>query len=183
MDLIDIDKFSVHEVDLRLDQLGYNSTNPMYYQFLNPEKNLDDGLEHLSSDQDCLNLAKYVEQHKVINVYTTHGLKNMKELFSSPIKPTKPAITIEEIDEPGPHVVVPFNLNANARQYSGFVQSSGAVQGNNLATNQAWVETGVTICDDIEGVDDYSEDRIDNDSECEDTSDSDYIFDAENKPS
>lgn len=76
-----------------LDMLGHNGTIPMYYQFSHPKKNLDNGLEHLSGDQDCLNLATHVEEHKLIHVYTTHGVKNIKELFTSPTK--SKSITIE----------------------------------------------------------------------------------------
>ncbi|KAM0070211.1 hypothetical protein Hdeb2414_s0001g00010611 [Helianthus debilis subsp. tardiflorus] len=73
VDMIDVDMFSVHEISDMLDELGYSVTDHIYYFFQNPEKDLDNGIEDLSSDQDVLNLSKHVEFHKIINVFTFHG--------------------------------------------------------------------------------------------------------------
>lgn len=55
--LINIYKFSIHEIDGVMDNLGYNGTEHIYYRFLHPLKDLDNGIEDLCSDQDILNLS------------------------------------------------------------------------------------------------------------------------------
>ncbi|XP_022008109.1 uncharacterized protein LOC110907434 [Helianthus annuus] len=174
VDLIDIDKFSVHEVDLMLDILGYNGrVEPMCYMFLHPKKNLDQGLEHLSCDKDCLNLGTHVEEHKIINVYISHGLKNIKDIFS-PVE-VKPPVTIEEIDEPGPFSIVPFKLNFDAclddlevGQGSGSRQevnndTAGLEVGQGSGSRQE-VNNDTACLDDLELRDqDDNEDNVEND--------------------
>ncbi|KAI3733169.1 hypothetical protein L1987_64387 [Smallanthus sonchifolius] len=121
VDLIDIDRFSVHEIGEMMISLGYSCSGHMYYHFLHPEKGLHNGLEDLSSDQDVLNLAKHVAEHKVINVYTRHGLKNIKAFFNSPTK----QLTIEEINDPRPYAIVPARPNVYRNLNELFGQSSG----------------------------------------------------------
>ena len=67
----------------------------------------------------------------------------MKELFSSP---SKPNITIEEIDEIGPYAIVPMKKNANI----GYGESS-----SKMPVSPAFVETEVNVNEDR----DVSEDR------------------------
>ncbi|MFS7957646.1 hypothetical protein Hanom_Chr07g00668821 [Helianthus anomalus] len=114
VDMIDIDIFSVHDISEMMDELGYSVNDHIYYYFQNPEKDVDNGIEDLRSDQDILNLSRHVEFHKVINVFTLHGLNIIKDFFQSPMKPQK-GITIEEIDEPGPFAIVPSKPNVTRR--------------------------------------------------------------------
>ena len=112
VDYVDTDMLSMHEISDMVELLGYSVVDHIYYYFQHPEKNLDDGLLDLSSDQDVLNLARHVEKHKIINVYSIHGVENIKQvmLSMSPIKVKQRKITIEEIDEPGPYAIVPAKL-------------------------------------------------------------------------
>ena len=194
VDLIDIDQFSIHEVGLMMDCLGYNGTQAMYYMYLYPGKNLDNGLEDLSSDQDCRELAKHVEMHKFIDVYVTHGLNNIKELLLSPTK-CKPALTIEEIDEPGSFAIVPSKL----RFYEGQSSKAGEQSGIDEMFSQVQDNVNVEIVDDLlftendghqnidgeqSGIDDMISQVFDlpftENDEQNHESDSDYIVDADN---
>ncbi|KAL4590324.1 hypothetical protein LXL04_003252 [Taraxacum kok-saghyz] len=78
MDLVDMDELSVHELDNMLLQLSYEAESIIYYQFLLPtHEDLDFGLRALGNDADVMNLAQYIEQHKVIKVYTEHETTNL----------------------------------------------------------------------------------------------------------
>ncbi|KAM0063423.1 hypothetical protein Hdeb2414_s0003g00090721 [Helianthus debilis subsp. tardiflorus] len=104
VDLINIDLFSVHEVSLMINELAGNDL--VIYHYLNPKKYINNGIEELGTDSDVLWLSTHVEEHKLIELYATHGLNNIKEYFNSPTKP-QDSLTIEEIDDPGPYALVP----------------------------------------------------------------------------
>ncbi|KAL4557735.1 hypothetical protein LXL04_035923 [Taraxacum kok-saghyz] len=96
VDLVDMDEFSVHELDSMMLQLGYESESIIYYQFQLPtHEDFAFGLRALGNDADVINLAQYIEEHKVIKVYTEHGTTNLFTYFMSPS--TKPRVIIEEI--------------------------------------------------------------------------------------
>ncbi|KAL4568508.1 hypothetical protein LXL04_024122 [Taraxacum kok-saghyz] len=107
VDLVDMDEFSVHELDSMMLQLGYESESIIYYQFQLPtHEDFAFGLRALGNDADVINLAQYIEEHKVIKVYTEHGTTNLFTYFMSPS--TKPRVIIEEIpSEEEVHVVKP----------------------------------------------------------------------------
>ncbi|KAK1411406.1 hypothetical protein QVD17_37955 [Tagetes erecta] len=98
IDLVDIEKFSVHELDGIMGELDYPlDEQPIYYHFLVPgETQLDFGLRALGNDKDVLNLSKYVSENKVIDVYTEIRRTNLHTYFCSPGK-----VTIEEIIDEG----------------------------------------------------------------------------------
>ncbi|KAJ0454764.1 putative transcription factor interactor and regulator CCHC(Zn) family [Helianthus annuus] len=112
--------------------------------------------------------------HKIINVYT-----NMKELFSSP---SKPSITIEEIVEIGPYAIVPMKENANVGHNIGHGESSREVPVNVVdemdvrqydSVKKAWVETEVNVTEDRDVSEDRNDDGIEHmhDNGSEDRSD------------
>ncbi|PWA63816.1 hypothetical protein CTI12_AA349710 [Artemisia annua] len=52
-DRVDIDVFSVFDLDQMVLQLGYTGKNePLFYHYLSPMSTLDDGLFPLSCDED-----------------------------------------------------------------------------------------------------------------------------------
>ncbi|MFS7944153.1 hypothetical protein Hanom_Chr06g00508721 [Helianthus anomalus] len=57
IDLLDEDKFSMHELDCSLDKFGLPSDIERYYHFLVPGENLDFGLRALGSDVDVLDFS------------------------------------------------------------------------------------------------------------------------------
>nr|KAJ0200387.1 hypothetical protein LSAT_V11C600312110 [Lactuca sativa] len=98
VELIDIETFSVHDIDDMMVKLGYIDENlhvEMYYHFRRPLCDLDFGLFALASDDDVRHLAKYVGQHKLIEVYTEHGQTKLHTYSMSP-NPSK--VRIVEID-------------------------------------------------------------------------------------
>ncbi|GJY43180.1 mutator type transposase, partial [Tanacetum coccineum] len=73
VDMIEIDEFSVHEIDSMLEDLGHNSRRVMFYHFLKPSCDLDNGLEPLASVKDVVSLANYVTQGlKLVSVFVEH---------------------------------------------------------------------------------------------------------------
>nr|KAJ0226076.1 hypothetical protein LSAT_V11C100024470 [Lactuca sativa] len=56
-DVVDIDEFYVHELDLMMRELGYDGTEIMYYHFRLPNEGFDFGLRALSNDDDVRNLS------------------------------------------------------------------------------------------------------------------------------
>ena len=91
-----MDEFSVHELDSMMLQLGYEADSIIYYQFQLPtHEDFAFGLRALWNDADVINLAQYIEEHKVIKVYTKHRTTNLFTYFMSPS--IKPKVIIEEI--------------------------------------------------------------------------------------
>ncbi|KAK1418217.1 hypothetical protein QVD17_27360 [Tagetes erecta] len=60
VDLIDIDKFSVHDMNDLMLKLGHREVLhvPIFYSFLVPEKDLDIGLSSLDIDLDFVRLGE-----------------------------------------------------------------------------------------------------------------------------
>ncbi|XP_052624988.1 uncharacterized protein LOC128132450 [Lactuca sativa] len=59
-DVVDIDEFSVHELDLIMRELGYDGTEIMYYHFRLPNEGFDFGLRALGNDDDVRNLSRVI---------------------------------------------------------------------------------------------------------------------------
>ncbi|CAI9276942.1 unnamed protein product [Lactuca saligna] len=76
VELLDIESFWVHDIDDMMVKLGHiNECLPieMYYHSQRPPCDVNFSLFTLASDDDVRNLAKYVGQHKLIEVSTEHG--------------------------------------------------------------------------------------------------------------
>ncbi|GJV88076.1 mutator type transposase [Tanacetum coccineum] len=73
VDAIDSDVFSVVEVNTMMKEIGYEKPSFDYY-YKEPKNDLDNGLKKLSSDQDVLQMLKYVEKYKVIDLYVDHSV-------------------------------------------------------------------------------------------------------------
>ncbi|KAL4577828.1 hypothetical protein LXL04_013942 [Taraxacum kok-saghyz] len=96
VNFIDMDEFSVHELDYMMQQLGYKVPPVINYHFQIPNGDFDFGLRALGNDLDVLTLAKFIEDNKVIHVYTEHGETRLLTYFMSPR--VKPRVVIEELD-------------------------------------------------------------------------------------
>ncbi|KAL4585616.1 hypothetical protein LXL04_010239 [Taraxacum kok-saghyz] len=96
VNFIDMDEFSVHELDYMMQQLGYEVPPVIYYHFQIPNGDFDFGLRDLGNDLDVLTLGKFIEDNKVIHVYTEHGETRLLTYFMSPR--VKPRVVIEELD-------------------------------------------------------------------------------------
>ena len=73
-DRVDIDVFSVFDLDQMVLQLGYTGKNePLFYHYLSPMSTLDDGLFPLSCDKDVRCLSSLLVSFKLIEVYIEHG--------------------------------------------------------------------------------------------------------------
>ena len=88
VDMVDIEEFSIHEMDAIMKGLGYSVLPVIYYHFRVPKGDMHFGLQALGNDDDVLNLAQYVKEHKLIRVYTEHDMTNLLTYFMVP-KPIK----------------------------------------------------------------------------------------------
>ncbi|CAI9286865.1 unnamed protein product [Lactuca saligna] len=95
IDLVDIDEFSVHELDAMMLELGYVVPPVIYYHFRIPNEDLIFGLRALGNDQDVCNLAKYTGANKVIQVYIEHDTTNLVTYFMSPNKSESKSVSPE----------------------------------------------------------------------------------------
>ena len=93
VDMVDIDEFSIHELDAIMRGLRYG----MRYHFLVLNGNFQFGPRPLGNDDDLLNLAQYVAKHKLIRVYTEHGESTFLTYYMNP-KPVRKVI-LEKLDE------------------------------------------------------------------------------------
>nr|KAJ0226779.1 hypothetical protein LSAT_V11C100003540 [Lactuca sativa] len=104
IDLVDMDEFSVHELDEVMLKLGYDVPPVIYYHYQLPNGDLEFGLRALGNDIDVLSLAQYIEHHKIIKVYTEHNETKLLTYFMSP--GVKPRVIIEEIADDVPTATV-----------------------------------------------------------------------------
>ncbi|PWA37725.1 hypothetical protein CTI12_AA580980 [Artemisia annua] len=73
VDIVDSELFDVEVINNIVKMLKYDPKQIMYYQFKLPRKSLDWGLRALASDDDIVNMIKYVGKHKVIEVFIEHN--------------------------------------------------------------------------------------------------------------
>ncbi|GJU86118.1 mutator type transposase [Tanacetum coccineum] len=95
VDMIDSDEFSVHEIDSMLEDLGQDGHRVMFYHFLKPGCDLDNGLEHIACDRDVVVLGNYVTQGlKLVEVFVEHEKTN-PDIYTPP---KAKRLVIEELD-------------------------------------------------------------------------------------
>ncbi|KAL4584787.1 hypothetical protein LXL04_009397 [Taraxacum kok-saghyz] len=83
-DYVDIDLFSVHELDAMVKELGYVERQGLNYHFLIPELDLDFRLLPLVIDGDVHALSTYVPTTSgVISVYIEHGQTSVTSYFQT----------------------------------------------------------------------------------------------------
>ncbi|CAI9285562.1 unnamed protein product [Lactuca saligna] len=104
IDLVDMDEFSVHELDEVMLKLGYDVPPVIYYHYQLSNGDLEFGLRALGNDIDVLSLAQYIEHHKIIKVYTEHNETKLLTYFMS--LRVKPRVIIEEIADDVPTATV-----------------------------------------------------------------------------
>ncbi|CAI9296420.1 unnamed protein product [Lactuca saligna] len=102
--MVDIEEFSIHEMDVIMKGLRYSVPPVIYYHFRVPKGDMHFGLRALGNDDDALNLVQYVNDHKLIRVYTEHGMNNLLTYFMAPKRVRKVIIeqleVIEEYETP-----------------------------------------------------------------------------------
>ncbi|GKF56211.1 hypothetical protein Tco_0166551 [Tanacetum coccineum] len=72
-DCIDIDEFSVHELNDMVKEIGFSGKNIMYYSFLKLDMSLDNGLYALGNDEDVRRMTEYIRLgYKMTEVFIEH---------------------------------------------------------------------------------------------------------------
>ncbi|KAL4588010.1 hypothetical protein LXL04_000888 [Taraxacum kok-saghyz] len=94
-DFVDIDIFSVHDINEMVRDIGYLTETPLFYQYCKPNICLDYELMPLGNDQDVLTMTTYIPRHREISVYIETGETTTFIYDKSPSK-----VIIEELDEP-----------------------------------------------------------------------------------
>ncbi|GKB68680.1 hypothetical protein Tco_0930092, partial [Tanacetum coccineum] len=102
-DCIDIDEFSVHEVNEMVKKISFSGRNIMYYSFLKPGMNLDIGLYALGNDDDARIMSEYIRLgYKMIEVYIEHDKTTVFMCIEAAYnKPSKKCVIMEypEVDK------------------------------------------------------------------------------------
>ncbi|KAK9050240.1 hypothetical protein SSX86_030792 [Deinandra increscens subsp. villosa] len=185
VDMIDIDKFSVHDMDTVMLRLGYKEAEPIYYHFLEPGKDLDYGLQPLSCDTDVLKLNKYVPPHTLICVYTEHGRSSVPIITSSSVR------IVEVVGEKEARIEeMEFDeLFSYDKQLDGDGQCKAIV--HYAQSYEVPDEVAEQVAKDVVNVEIYNDevanDQVDNDEGSDDqveddegSDDSDYVQDDDN---
>ncbi|GKE01427.1 mutator type transposase, partial [Tanacetum coccineum] len=203
------DQFSVHEIDSMLEDLGQDGHRVMFYHFLKPGYDLDNGLEPLACDKDVVLLGNYVTQGlKLVEVFVEHEKTN-PDIYTHP---KAKRLVIEELEDAKPRiskawitsVAKKLVLDVNNKQTSGKNlegQSSGkelegqssAVdknrEGNNVKTKgdeERQGEEETEVDEERQGEEEIEVDEErqgEEETEVEDESnseDSDYLVDEDN---
>ncbi|GKC68909.1 mutator type transposase, partial [Tanacetum coccineum] len=85
----------IHHGGFFTEPPGYkNKKNKMYYHFKIPNNNLDHSLQALGNDADVINLVRYMDKYKLIEVFIEHEYTVLETYFKSPQK-----LRLEEIDD------------------------------------------------------------------------------------
>nr|GEW40002.1 hypothetical protein [Tanacetum cinerariifolium] len=80
-DQVDVDLFSIVDLNDMLEILGYKNRSGIHYQYKIPDINLDFGLKELRNDQDALNLISHTTKHKLIEIYYDHENYDLEVVF------------------------------------------------------------------------------------------------------
>ncbi|KAK1421900.1 hypothetical protein QVD17_24621 [Tagetes erecta] len=175
VDLIDIDKFSVHVMEDVMYELGYgqemDNEIPIYYHYLVPNEGLDFGLRALGNDADVIRFSKYVGECKLFNVYTEHGKTNLHTYFCSPSK-----VRLEVIDDDGEVDVLDTGKKICSKLLLCWAET-GSSSGSGYCNEETSEEGGDETSE--EGVEETSEQR--RHKKVSKEGDVDYNVDEENK--
>ena len=150
VDIVDVDEFSVHEMDAMVEELGNDGHSIMFYHFLIPSESLDNGLQPLASDKDVLNMCKYVRLgHKLLNVYVEHGRTNRDLYYALLISPNKKKrCVIEEIEEDVPKETITGvikRLRLDLSNKKGLVEEQG--QSSSCVAVEIASQTQISVVD------------------------------------
>nr|GEW91263.1 transposase, MuDR [Tanacetum cinerariifolium] len=165
VDFVDADLFSVIELQEMLKTIGYeNKKYKLYHHFKIPHNNLDYGLQALGNDADVINLVRYMDKYRLIEVFIEHEYIVLKTYFKSPQK-----LRLEEIDD--------VESNALARKP---FKKPGL---KNETTNYAVSESNEEDVNEDENGSECNEEAANEDetvSKSDDSQDNDYIVDEDN---
>ncbi|GKB24910.1 hypothetical protein Tco_0864311, partial [Tanacetum coccineum] len=143
-----------------LKSLGYKKKNsPMYYHFKIPNNNLDYGLQALGNDVDVMNLVRYIDNYRLIEVYIKHEYIVLKTYLKSAQK-----LRLEEI----------VDVESSALARKPFKKP-----GLKLNRLPQLVLGGPSSNDDVES-DEEAVNEYETVSESDDSQDSDFIVDEDN---
>ncbi|CAI9301373.1 unnamed protein product [Lactuca saligna] len=100
VDMVNIETFSVHELDIIMKGSRYGVPPVIYYHFLVPGGDFHFSLKPLGNDDDLRTFSQYVRDHKIMRVYTEHGETKLLTYFMNP-KPVRKVniVQMDEIDE------------------------------------------------------------------------------------
>lgn len=87
-DYVDIGEFLVHELNSKVDELGYCfwKGEVVYYYYLNPWSNLHFSLQALDNNEDVIMMSNFISKHKHMSIYFKHDRTTMHTFFLSPKK-------------------------------------------------------------------------------------------------
>nr|GEW79284.1 transposase, mutator type [Tanacetum cinerariifolium] len=149
-DSVDIDEFSVIELRDMFMKLGYKEQDTMFFHCRIPNADLDSGLLPLDCDSGVLNLAKYVGNHKVIELYMELRLSSL-DVTERSFK--KPKVTFEGLDVPQQSKTIVIDEDVS--------KNSGDVRGQSIGINKQLDEDSDYMEDEENPIDDVEVDMGD----------------------
>ncbi|GJS18162.1 mutator type transposase [Tanacetum coccineum] len=184
--ILDSDEFSVHEMDSILEDSRHDGHRVMFYHFLKPFCDLDNGLEPLASDKDVVLLAKYVvEVAKKLVLDVNESQSSGKDKGQSS---GNGQISVKDQE---PNVVTLEACQSSAIGKDGSSQVSRQFVNDFYSSYDPYVEHEIEVEHEteveheIDGEDetDYVETEVESEDKYEDdtdSQDSDYLVDKDN---
>nr|GEV41801.1 transposase, mutator type [Tanacetum cinerariifolium] len=166
VDLIDSGQFYVHEIDSMLEDLGQDGHKVMFYHFLKPGFDLDNGLEPLACDKDVVAWITPVAKKLVLDV-------NNKQTSGK-----------DFVGQSSEKDLEGQSSGKDLERQSSAVGNDGSSQGSNTGENVDLVDTTNNV--EIEGDEErHGEEERQRGEETEvkdesDSEDSDYLVDKDN---
>lgn len=125
--------------------LKYDPKKIMYYHFKMPDKTLDWGLRALACNDDIVNLAQYVKDNKVIEVFIEHGETTVKSYYMPTfkekvqLKELNNNVDVVELDDESP--IVPHTTRN--RKFLGMPKCRKTLALEWLANNEVGQPSGL----------------------------------------
>ncbi|GJZ27143.1 hypothetical protein Tco_0571396 [Tanacetum coccineum] len=179
------DLFSVMGLQEMLKTLGYPmKKNKMYYHFKIPNSNLDYGLQALGNDADVINLVRYIDKYRLIEVYIEHEYTILDTYLKSPQK-----LRLEEIVDVESSALArkPFKKpGLKVNRLPQLLLEGPSLNDEGSSLNAEFNECKEEDHNEDENGSDcneeaaYEDETVSESDESDDSEDSDYIFDDDN---
>ena len=145
IDLCSAEKMSILELNKMVGKLGHRRAAILYY-YVEPNKDLSNGLRELCTDEDVNKFSEWVYKFKVMEVFCNHLTPEEIEKFRSPliVKPVENkrcGVVIEELDEQGRIIGEPcsgkgFRMGLLFEEHTGTKDNRDVLQNSGLQQKQ-----------------------------------------------
>ncbi|GKE06076.1 mutator type transposase, partial [Tanacetum coccineum] len=162
-----------------------NKKNKMYYHFKIPNNNLDHGLQALGNDADVMNLVRYIDKYRLIEVFIEHEYTVLETYWKSSQK-----LRLKEIDDDVESSALarkPFKKpGLKVNRLPQLLLEGPSLNDEGSSLNAEFNECKEEDHNEDENGSDcneeaaYEDETVSESDESDDSEDSDYIFDDDN---